>query len=462
MDQTVNIPFNVRLEPGDSSFTLDLSQLSVHHPKLRYGFTAVTVCPDYYSTQAFKLDMDSDRELKEIVSNKFSLDVELAKDAFDQNTWSIGTTKTNIGQILKSINTHFERHKPQGCFLPLVVFDWMHIGSLSKGVDSIKFHRDKAEDFYGEPYNESKHNNWLPTAFQNNGRLNNMLFPTNLTKAVFDSIRIRMTLAPNVTVAFSNSDLPEALGFSQLQMPEKIKNQIQFKNATVNSFEARICQSTPNIENRVFTTKIHLYPSSTFITSAVGTFETTKEKERKPAEMAVDYNSTMQKLANSLNYDLQLLHSPADKKFKLVFPQGTGITVNLRVPTYIGHKLGYGHVDYIRPTMTNLVYPDEINYKDVEKTARILVYDVGMLVISLDQRSSQQTHQFTNTYMALLEPEFSGVLKSPLLMDMPFVPVSQFRKELTFVLTRFSESNQPMPLDWKVGAFVRGMLVGKV
>ena len=112
--------------------------------------------------------------------------------------------------------------------------------------------------------------------------------------------------------------------------------------------------------------------------------------------------------------------------------------------------------------MTNTVYPDEVNIKDVEKTARILVYDVGMLVISLDQRSSQQTHQFTNTYMALLEPEFSGILKSPLLMDMPFVPVSQFRKELTFVLTRFSESNQPMPLDWKVGAFVRGMLVGKV
>lgn len=48
------------------------------------------------------------------------------------------------------------------------------------------------------------------------------------------------------------------------------------------------------------------------------------------------------------------------------------------------------------------------------------------------------------------------------MMELPLVPVSQFRKQLTFVLSKFSERNQPTPLDWKVGAYVRGMLVGKV
>ena len=110
--------------------------------------------------------MDSDRELNEIVNNEFSLEIELAKNAFDQHTWSSTTTKTNIGQILKAINSHFERYKSQGCMSPLLVFDWIHIGSLSKGVDRIQFHKDKAEEFYGEPYDEAKHNNWLPETFQ--------------------------------------------------------------------------------------------------------------------------------------------------------------------------------------------------------------------------------------------------------------------------------------------------------
>lgn len=462
MDQTVNIPFNIKIEPGDSSFTLDLPQVSVHHPKLRYGFTTMTVCPDYYSTQAFKLEMDSERELKEIVSNEISLEVELEKNVFDQNTWQAGSAATNVGLILKSINSHYERYKPQGCLLPLIVFDWVHLESLSAGTNFVQFHKDKAKMFYGTAYDEKIHGNWLPTAFRDNGRLNNMLFPTELTQEVLSSIRIRMTVAPNVTVAFSNSELPEAIGFSPSQLGAKVRNQIHIKNATTKSFERTFCQLVPKLANQVFTTKIHLYPTETFIVSPVATLQTTKERERKPDLMAEDYNVTISSLANLMNLSFQLQNDVANKKFKFIYPSTQGIKINVKVPIYIGHRLGYGHVEYIRPTMDNASYPGDVDVQDVEKTSRVLVYDVGMLVVSLDQRSSQQTHQFTDTFMALLEPEFSGVLKTPQTLELPFVPVSQFRKELTFVFSRFNESNQPVPLDWKVGAFVRGMLVGKV
>lgn len=462
MDQTVNIPFNLKIEPGDSSFTLDLSQVSVHHPKLRYGFTTMTVCPDYYSTQAFKLEMDSPRELKEIIKNDISLEIELEKDVFDQRTWQPSTQANNIGQVLKSINNHYERYKPQGCLLPLVVFDWVHLESLSAGTDFVKFHKDSANIFYGEAYDETKHNNWLPVAYQGNGKLNNMLFPTVMTKDVISLIRIRMTVAPNVTVAFSNNDLPEAMGFSPSQIGSKIRNQIHFKNANVRSFERTFCQLIPNVTSKVYSTKIHLYPTETFVQSPVATLQTTKERERNPDFMALDYNATITSLANLLNFNFQLQNDATKKKFQFIYPTNSGILINIKVPIYIGHKLGYGHVEYIKPSMVNASYPGDLDIQDVEKTSRILVYDIGMLVVSLDQRSSQQTHQFTDTFMALLEPDFSGILKTPLMLDMPFVPVSQFRKELTFILSRFNESNQPVPLELKIGAFVRGMLVGKV
>lgn len=460
MNQTVNIPFNIRLEAGDSSFSLDLSDVALHHPTMRYGFTTVTLCPDYYSSQAFKLDMDSERELKEVISNPFSLEVEFDRNAYDEKSWNPSTTSISMSTLLKSLNTHFEEHKPKGCDIPLVAFDWIHLNSLSAETDVAQFHQNLAEDFYGEPYNAAKHNNNLPTYYRNLMNLNNLVFPTQ--SKLLEFVRIRITLALNTTIAFANSDLPESLGFSEVQIPGKVNKQIQFVNPSKTTFLRFVCHNPALFPNKVYTTKIHLYPSNKTLTSEMGKLETTKERERKHNLMAADYNTAIVNLAKTVNVVFSLTHDTTNKKFNLVFPENRAIRVTLIVPPYIGHMLGYGHVSNITSKMSNVPYPTDLDIEDVEKTARVLVYDAGMVVISLDETSSQQTYQFTNTFMALLEPEFSGVLKTPLMMDLPFVPVSQFRKQLTFVLSRFSERNQPTPLDWKVGAYVRGMLVGKV
>lgn len=460
MEPTVNIPFNVRLDPGDTSFTLDLSEVALHHPKLRYGFTTITLCPDYYSSQAFALEMDSDRELKEVITNPFKLEVQFKAGAFDQKQWTLGSASIGMSGLLRNINNFYEINKPEGCLYPPIVLDWVHLNSLTPGVDSVQFHKDLAQDFYGEPYNAAKHENGIPSVYRDRFNLNNQIFPTVGT--LIDSIRIRITLAPNITVAFSNEELPTSLGVSALQMPERSNKQIQFVNDQTNGYTRILCQGAPKFINKPYTTKIHLYPTFKTVVSDEGVLETTKERERKHDLMAVDYNTAFRNLAGSLNLNLGLQHDNTNKKFNIVYPTNPGITINIIVPPYIGHNLGYGHVSIIRPTMTNVPYPKEVNIKDVEKTARVLVYDAGLVVVSLDESSSQKTHQFTNTFMALLEPEFSGVLKSPLMIDMPFVTVSKFRKQLTFVLSRFSERNQPTPLDWKVGAYIRGMLIGKV
>lgn len=466
MDQTVNIPFSYRLEPGDSSFQIDVSRSFLKNPNRLFNFQSVTVCPDYYSRHAFKLDMDSDRELNAVVSNNFNLEIQLDKNLFhaseESKAWGPTLTGASISAVLKSLNNYFEANKPAGFIFPAVVFDWFHINTLPKSVDSDAFHKSIAKELYGEEYNETKHSNWLPAVYREKTRLNNMIFPTKLKPELLEFIRIRMTVAPNVIVAFSNEDLPKALGFSDAQMPEKKNKQVQFANPLTNSLAPMVCFNAPTLTLASMTTKVHVYPQQTFVVSSTGVLKTTKQRERNPSLMVQDYNTPLSSLAATMNFNLSLEHDETNKKFKLVYPTAKGVVIHLRVPNYVGHKLGYGHVDLIKPSMTTVPYPQDVSSDNVEKMARTLVYDTGMVVVSLGQRGSQQTQQFSTTYMATLEPEYSGVLTTKHAMDMPKIQVTYFNPSLEFVLSRFSENNEPIPLDWKVGCYVRGTLIGKV
>lgn len=459
MDQTVNIPFSHKLDPGDSEFTIEVLSRFRDNPNRLFGFSTVTLCPDYFSKKAFKLDMDSDRELKAEIKHDFNFEVEYDKNVFDAKVWE-KTSAGNLGEVLKSINNHFQQQKPAGCVFPAVVFDWFDILSMGRNVDADAFHKENAQRYYGEPYSEEKHNNWLPLDYRDRLRLNNMMFPTK--PEAMDAIRIRMTISSNIVVAFSNSDLPEALGIGPNQMPARIQKQFQFKNANANGFIFSRFTGKPKFESATYTTKIHIYPANLFVVSNIGTLKTTVENERNPATLAKDYNNALRTLAFGLNLDVSIEHIAAEKRLKVLFPTSPGIRVSLRVPPYIGHRLGYGHVDSIKYNMTSVPYPVDDDTGDLLTRAQVLVYDAGMVVVSLDELGSQQTHQFTNPCMAILEAHESGVMTTKQGVEMPRVPVSQFNSTIKFALSRFNENNEPIPLGWKDGAYIRGVLIGKV
>jgi len=189
---------------------------------------------------------------------------------------------------------------------------------------------------------------------------------------------------------------------------------------------------------------------------------TTKERERKPNLLVADYNNSINALAKTLNLELSLVHEASEKKFRLVYPDVSGMAINLRVPPYISHRLGFGHVTVIRPSMKSESYPEEIEISNVEALAKVLVYDTGMVVVGLDQQGSKQTYQFTNTVMAIMESDNAGVMTTKPGIEYLRVPVSYFNPNLEFVLSKFNENNEPIPLNLKVAAYIRGLLVGKV
>ena len=460
MDQSVIIiPFNYKIEPGDSEFSMEIQRRFRDDPNRLFQFSSITLSPDYFSQKAYSLGMDSDRELQATIVNNFHLEIELDRDVYDAKPWTFGTKTTNLGEILKSINSHYNLYKPAGCILQVVTFDWIDILSMGRNVNSEEFHKSNAKKYYGEEYDATKHFNWLPKDVADKTNLNNMLFPTQ--SDIVKDIRIRMTITSNTLITFSNKELLDILGASETQIPDKVKNQYQFKNNHAKMYQI-LFYATPKFDKFTVSTKLHAYPASNFIATDVGTLKTTVENERKPDTMAKDYNNKISSLSYAQNFDLKLIHVPEEKKFKFIYPSTTGIRINIRVPTYIAHKLGFGHVDNIKYNMTSMAYPVDDVTGDALTKSQILVNDTGMVVVSLDERGSQQTHQFASTYMAHLEAHSSGVLKTLPGIEMPRVPISQFKKELTFSLSRMNDNNEPIPLGWKTGATIRGVLLGKV
>ena len=465
MDQTVNIPFSIRLEAEESKFSIDVDKKFTNNPNRLFSFSTVTLTPDYYSQQAFKLNLDSDDELNAKVESEFNIEVEYYKNVYLAKSYTSSSVAQSIGTIIANINKFYATHKPEGMLFPPIVFDWCHVNALSADVDAVTFYKENAKELYGEDYNEAKHRNALPNDFQNNKfevkGLNDFKFPTNA--AVMDFIRIRMMIAPHVKVAFSNDELPLALGFSDLQMPHRKKGQYNVENPFTHFVSTLVCHNKPSITPQVYTTKVSLYPNISHVTSDTGILATTKGRERKPELLAQDYSTIISKMAKTMFLNIKLEYMTDQKQFKFVVPTAPGLIVSLRVSPYVATLLGYGHVDLITPsTKTPKAQSTEVPFSDVETLSKVLVYDTGMVVVSLDQQGSQQTHQFTNTVMAILDTDNAGILTTKPGLEFSRVPVSPFNSNLEFVLYKYSEANQPIPLGWKVGSYIRGLLVGKV
>jgi hypothetical protein len=459
MNQAVNIPFNIRLDAGESRFKIDVDKKYADNPNRLFGFSSVTLTPDYYSRQAFQLDLDSEEELKAITTQEYYIEVDLDKDVFDKQPYT-SATQINISTLLRNINKHYEQHKPEGLITPLVVFDWHHIGAISSKIDKDEFYKNKLSDLYVGTFDDSQIGSDVSSTFDDVVQLNKYPFPTKVDD--LSDIIIRVTLAPNVTVAFSNEALPSAMGFTDAQYTVKTKVQFKFHNPSASAYKTFYCENAPSLMKKVYTTKIHTYPTEKYVVSEKGTVSTSKERERKPNLLATDYNNSINALAKKMNLNFSLVHDADEKRFMFVYPDSNGMSINLQVTPYIAHRLGFGHVTYIRPNMQSQPYPEEIEINNVEAIAKVLVYDTGMVVVSLDQQASKQTHQFTNTVMAIMESDEAGVMTTKPGIEFSRVPVSHFNPNLEFVLSKFNEANEPIPLGWKVAAYIRGVLVGKV
>lgn len=458
MDQTVNIPFSIRLEPGHSTFKIEVDKKYTDNPNRLFGFSTVTLAPDFYNQQAFKLDLDSEEELKATISHDFQIEVAMEQHVYDSKKYAPPTATKTVAAIIKTINTHFVNNQPEGAKHPPIVIDWVDLSTLGMSPEDRGVHiRSYGNFIYGEPFGD-KHIKALPQVWGDVDYLNHYAFPSNPT--AYENTRIRINMAPGASITFSNMNMLKSFGFSENQIQDLKKPKFSNPHFT---FLTAIANKPIVAGLDTFNTVVHAYPESTNARlSETFTLTTTKQRERKPELLAEDFSAVFQKAGESCNIKLFLEYDDTNHQFKIVFPSDPKIKVAIRVPPYIGHKLGYGHVTKITPDSEVSASIAEVQLKDVEKVSRVQAFDTGMVIISLDQIGSQQTYKFTNTFMALLESDFGGYMTTKMGIEWPRVAVSPFNSVLEFVISRYSETNAPIPLGWKTGAYVRGLLVGKV
>jgi hypothetical protein len=475
MSDDVTITFRSRVEAGDSMFEVPLQRKFVDQPNRRFGFESITLMPEYQNTQAFAYKLDSKSELETVAKYPVQMEVTYgpnyyAKDATTKVAWTYLQSQTGIGMVLSSINQYFDRNKPPGTFLPPVFFDWFHLLSLDEEETIRGYQEWTADEAYGEAFDPAKHATWLPPSLQRFEEFNNCIYPTTENQEYLQDVRLRMWVAPNTTVTFSNDSLLLAMGFMVSQIPEKNKKgQIPFVNedkTKYSSFMPYDFSESALPVNKIKGSKIHVYPAKNIVLSPVHYLETTKEHERNPSLLHEDYAKSIEALGKAMNvYTTLEFDSGGSKKFTFKYPNNPNIGVRINLPVAVMRQLGFdpGYGEWIDSKSVSSAVSTTLDTEDLEKKALALVYDTGMVAVDLYQQTSQLSSHSGNTLMATLHPKKDGTLRNRIYFgDLPRVYVTNANPILKFVIYRFDDDNVRHKLGWPVGAYVFGTLTGKL
>lgn len=467
--KSVFIPFRALLHPGDTSFVVPVQRKFLDR---QFGFDEITLMPEYRNIQAFNYNLDAKVELEAEVSHPLQLEVTYLPSYHSKEegkSWSYLTSQTKMGTILDSINKHFERHKPPGSYYPVVFFDWFHIEALDEE-ETIRGHsRDHAQEAYGEEFKPEKHAVWLPASLQDMDQFNDCIFPTVENEEFLAEVHIRMWVGPNVTISFSNSHLPLAMGFEASQIPPKSRRgQILYVNDNPLEYKMFFVWNRPLTSNLPVQdlrgTKMNCYTTKESIMSPVGKLVTTKQREKKYPEMGEDFSKGFLDLGKTLNIYLGLSFDEASQTFKVEFPNNRSIDVRIFLPSSVIKQLGFDPAyggDCIDQRMVALPVKSVVETDNLVEKSIALVYDTGNVAVDLTQEWSQLSQHSGNLMLTTLSPRLDGTLRNRRTM-MNSVYVSRTDPELKFHLYRFDDHGKKSPLDWPVGAYVFGTLSGKV
>lgn len=473
MEQSSNmyIPFQIKIEAGEAKFTIPLPRDRIKDGYIFY-FKTLTLKTDLYSKQAQIMGFDSIQEQEFQYTYPFRLEYNFGPDYYptgnNANKWiQEPKTQNDHNTTLKNINEFFDALKPAGSVYPPVIFDWSLLTGMESGMDLNTFHAEKVKFLYNVEVDEPRHHNWLPPGAKKPG-LNNWMFPTNMSDPrVSKSTYIRMHLAPNAEIGFSNEALLIAFGFSANQYEAKkgANAQIKFFNPDPCKYLTIVAENPVGPMISSINNKITVYWHQKKMTSCEGHLTTKRGNLVKPDKLAEDYNKGFKDLANQCNQTLGLEYKEATKTFAFTYPNAPDLKTEVLLPSVVSEQLGFPRGTTRIPqslAASPLNWVKDIS--DFVKSSVAIVYDVGLATVYLDDEINYQTMQFGNKVMATLEPMEDGTMRMMCNTgdDVATAFLSYLaRPQLDFTIARFSEASKPVPLSLPVGAYISGQLVGK-
>lgn len=473
MDESsnINIPFYIRIPPGGSQFIIPLDRHFVKEG-YQFYFDNLLLVPDLYSKEAQVKEYDPDLENEFEHKYPFQLEYNYAEDYYktenNANKYIQNPkTEVDVNSTLMAINKFFEGTKVVGQKWSPVIFDWGMLPGIESGKDLNEYTKGGLMMLYKAKQDDPSLHDWLPPGSRMPG-INNWKYPITAEDPMVNRLlRIRMHLAPNVEIGFSNENLLQAFGFSTKQYTPKSAANAQIKFFNSDPFEYLTIVALSPVGNLTLSAlnKITLYNHQKKVMSPEGVLITKRKHLTQPDKLAEDYNKGFSKMAEKCMHSLNLGYTLSTKTFKFTYPTTPGLTTDIYIDPEVAKQLGYPRGTHkIKQGTEPSPLENATSMTDIVLKSMTIVYDVGLASVYHEDDTNYQTLQFTNKVMATLYPENDGTMRmmrktEP---DMPKAFLSYFAEpQLVFTIKRFSEDNKPVPLSLPTGSYITGELVGK-
>jgi len=462
--------FSSHLDPGETQFILDNPNKYDDGIQRGFSFGHLQIVPEYVAEIAESENMDdlATNPNEVVFENRFV--IFYLPEYFDPSDNRRMACKFSKGpqempEVIMEINNTFDLNKPLGMNFCPVFVDWTH-PILQKYSDEIlKYHQvlnEIADSLYNddEGFSEITHKGYLPPLVRDEA-FNDWKLPSHAN--YLKDTRIRLIIMPGFRLVFSNDSILNAMGFDKKVYGGKrsATNQFVITNKSISDVAIYIADKPPqanfdlNLDVKVHVVNTNKFNRYSFrITSS-------SVKEKNIGLLVEEVNKNIKAIGLSIGYELSVKLN-AEKKVEFQMPRNDEIQIRLVLSERLSRifKMSIGQ----SVSSENLMSMDPVgrqvlNPNDGLMFSNILTLDTGPLTVSFHNSISRNTTTMPNPMMAYLKSD--GPVSTMITDFKP--PVVLFPKEvkrLIFRINRNSDKDKVIGLNWPVGCFIHGVLVG--
>jgi hypothetical protein len=321
-----------------------------------------------------------------------------------------------------------------------------------------------------------RHLNALPRSVQTLAGVNNYALPTTYPaeEEALESVRLRIHVAPNVTVSLSSKLQLEALGFTEAQLGGRLaKKRFILDNVGFGTeyliFTAEnppLFEGVPASSGRIFCKPTRL--RHTFEDAQVR-FPAGSFSENGPTLGAVQRALDAALLRAGLNFP-QLRYDAVGAKFRFEHPPNDRLSLFIECDDRLAERLGFGPVGRITRHLLSAQVRDRFSTVEAESLSQALVFDAGMCIVTLDQSGTNDTYGVDELAMTTLWPVASGSClrmsdkfsRSTHLSTLSGGSAQQHLVDVAFSISTLKKNSARVPLCLPISCSVEGTLEGNL
>ena len=480
--QNVYSHFQERIPLKSSSFSVPNPNRYRDGIERQFYFKYLHVAPEYFSMLATENDLEDEITNPIPTEHTFYFEFRYTNDFYGsegQMTLSSEIGTFNLHSLMQGINKWVDDSKNAALTYPPLVVDWVHpdLNKFNNSDDIAQYLVNNVDNYYTTPPIGAGHvptEEGMPVEFTAVTRANVLArdalkipgvnsFPFPTVENKFINSRVRIIIAPNTRVSFSNEKLLHHLGFRPVNHgPRGAKNRFHMVNKSLDSRKVIIAQTHPDNTSITIDTISHLYIMSyEKIVKIAKPFSSTKAIESKRPMIEAEFENFFKNITLDFNLGFIFQYNSVRRNYIIDVPDNSTIKTIITLSPGLQKLMGFDSpITKINKNSTNV----DTKVHDVGKylqLCKILTQDTCDVIVTLADVPSILHRGQPEQIMAALVPK-DDILKNVKNVA-PRVSFPVNDKFIKFKVYRHSEtgSGKMINLSWPIECYVYGMLCGE-